>query len=1001
LNKVFTLPGLKVAMLMIVATSIVVVLAVRHIKADVEKHTADTLKQTLSVTQDSLERWKKKLCQDIRPWSQSAEVLTLVQSLLQTPHTQQALVNNPNQKRLRSLLGFYVNQHDYVGFFVISPDFISVSSMRDSNLGRINLLRKRGEFLDRIFAGQTLISLPQISDVVLPDAYGRLVDGLPTMFVAAPVRNASGKVIAALAFRIRSDGDYAHIVAMGRVGRSMETYVFDAHGRMLTSSRFDYQLRKAGLLGPQQESALNIVLRDPGVNLIEEPHLLKNYMKRPLTYMAAAAVQGKSGINLKGYNDYRGVPVVGAWQWNAREGYGLAVEMDVEDAYGQLNVVRGMFFGVLVVLMFMFILMVFLIERLNMQAGRAMMVSEARYRQLFELIPDAVAVHRQGKVAYCNAAAVKMFGAVGNDDLNGSSILSLVHPDDRAGVEERLRIAMHSDGIVPLNEERLLRLDGEIFVAEVEGCRFKDADGDAVLVVARDISRRKHAEEERERLRVAVEQSPEGILITDAAGKILYANPVIALMLGHSLEDLPGMLAAEACGGSQGDILYQKIATALNAGNIWQGDVTLHLPDGTQRIVERRVSPVIQDGETLYHVSMDRDITDERRQQDKMGHAQRLESLGVLAGGIAHDFNNILATIMGNASLAKMKFPGQKDLGNYLCRIEDASQRAAALCKQMLAYSGKGHFIIRPVNISLMLQEIPKLLQVSISKKVELRLELAADIPTVQADITQLQQVMMNLVINASDAIGEDTGMVTLRTGVVQAEAYELAQSCTGDDLEPGRYVLFEVQDSGCGMSRETLKKLFDPFYTTKFTGRGLGMSAVLGIVRGHHGAITVKSKEGEGTTFRVLLPPSEDAPHADIKSEDESIEWCPTGTVLVVDDEISVREAAVSMLEEVGFKTLEACDGEEAVDIYRRQCDEISLVLLDVTMPKLDGVECFRQLRDINADVRVILSSGYNEKDATQSFAEDDLAGFVQKPYRMETLIAHLRQVLEGQAAV
>jgi len=1001
LNKLFKLPSLKIALLMMIATSIVAVLAVRHIKADAERHTAAMLQQTLNATHESMEFWEKQQYQDIQLWSQSVELVSIVQSLLQLPPTLQRLKNSPQQKKLRHLLNLAVKQHDYAGFYIISPAFISLASMRNSNLGSMNLLHQQDDFLERVFAGETRISVPQISDIPLPDAQGRLLKGLPTTFIAAPLRNASGKVIAALAFRIRPDDGYAHIVSLGRGGHSMETYMFNAQGRLLTPSRFEQQLRQIGLIGQQQASALHVVLRNPGVDLTEVPQLPDHYEQKPLTHMAAAAVQGQSGMNLKGYKDYRGVPVVGAWLWDAREGYGLTVEMDVEDAYSQLNSVRKMFFGVLVILMLMFILMVFLIERLNRQATQALETSEARYRLLFDVIPDAVAVHRDGKIAYCNAAAVKMFGASNRNQLEGLSIMDMVHPNDRVRVEKRIREATLSGGIVPLNEEHLLRLNGDVFIAEVEGCHFRNEEGDAVLVVARDISRRKQAEEERERLQVAVEQSPEGILITDEAGKILYANPVIATMLGHDLAALPGMFAADARGGSQSDMLHQKIVATLNSGNTWQGDVTLYLPDGTQRLVERRVSPVIQNGKMLYHVSIDRDITEERRQQDKMGHAQRLESLGVLAGGIAHDFNNILATIMGNASLAKMKFPEQMELKKYLQRIEDASQRAAALCNQMLAYSGKGHFVIRPVNISLMLQEIPKLLEVSISKKVELRLDLDARIPTVQADMTQLQQVMMNLVINASDAMGDGTGVVTLRTNVVQAEADELERSYTGDELEPGQYVLLEVQDTGCGMNDETIKKLFDPFYTTKFTGRGLGMSAVLGIVRGHHGAISVQSEEGKGTTFRVLLPPSEDVTQLNIKAEDDNIEWCPTGTVLVVDDEISVREAAVAMLEEVGFKTLEACDGEEAVQVYRSRNDEISLVLLDVTMPKLDGVECFKQLRDINADVRVVLSSGYNEKDATRFFAEDDLAGFVQKPYRMGTLISHLRQVLEGQIAV
>jgi len=1000
-NKPFIRRGLKVALAMIVATSLVGVVAVHGFKADAEKHVASMLQQTLNATHESLERWENQQRRDVHLWSQSDELVSIVQSLLKLSPTRQVLKNSPNQKKLRKLLRFAVKQHDYAGFFIISPDFISIASMRDSSLGRVSVLHQQKHLLERVFAGDTRISLPLASEIALPDAQGRLVKGLPTIFVVSPVRNAADKVIAALAFRIRSEDSYAHIVAFGRGGHSMESYMFDAQGHLLTPSRFEKDLRRAGLISGKQTSALHVVLRDPGWNLTETATLPDHYAQRPLTRMVTMAVRGQSGMNLKGYNDYRGVPVVGAWLWDEREDYGLAVKIDSADAYLLLNSVRKIFFGVLLVLMAMFIMMVFFIERLNRQVAENIEVSEARYRLLFDVIPDAVVVHREGKIAYCNAAAVRMFGAADSREINGKPIMNLVHPDDRADVEERIRNALQSGDVLPLNEEHLLRLNGEIFIAEVEGCRFTDAEGDAVLVVARDISLRRQAEKERERLRVVVEQSPEGIMITNTAGKIVYANPAMAKATGCSQDDLLGMYAADTRNGSKHDALYEEIVSTLNVGDSWQGEVLLQQPDGSQCLVKRRVSPVIENGKTIYHVSIDQDVTDERRIQKKMEHAQRLESMGVLAGGIAHDFNNILATIMGNASLAKIKFPEQQELGKYLFRIEEASKRAAALCEQMLAYSGKGHFIVKPVNLSKMVRELPDLLEASISKKIELRLELADVIPTVHVDVTQIQQVMMNLLINASDAIGDETGVVTLRTGVTQATAHELEKSCTGDDLIPGDYVFLDVQDSGCGMCEQTLKKLFDPFYTTKFTGRGLGMSAVLGIIRGHHGAITVQSKEGEGSTFRVLLPPSKEKAKEVVDADDVHIAWCPTGTVLVVDDEITVREAAVTMLETVGFKTIEACDGEEAVQIYRLHQDEISLVLLDVTMPRLDGVGCFRLLREMNPDVRVVLSSGYNEKEATRGFAEDDLAGFVQKPYRVETLISHLRQVLEGQVSV
>jgi len=388
------------------------------------------------------------------------------------------------------------------------------------------------------------------------------------------------------------------------------------------------------------------------------------------------------------------------------------------------------------------------------------------------------------------------------------------------------------------------------------------------------------------------------------------------------------------------------------------------------------------------------------RMQRQLEHTQRLESLGVLAGGIAHDFNNLLTAILGNASLARMKV-NDEAVTRHLLHIEDSSQRAAELCQQMLAYSGKARFEIKPINFSQMIQNISELLQVSISKNVELRLQLEEELPEVEADAAQWQQVVMNLIINASDAIGDEHGMISLHTGVMQADAAYLQGGHVADGVQPGTFVFLEVEDTGCGMDKETQEKLFDPFFTTKFTGRGLGMSAVLGIVYGHHGAISVYSEFGKGTRFRVLLPMLDVSvsDQAGERPEDNVDDWRSSGTVLVVDDEETIREIAVTILTDVGFNTLTAADGEEAVEAYRRHQREIVAVLLDMTMPNMDGKACMEELRQINQDVVVLLSSGYSEYDVAGRFADQNLSGFIQKPYTQTALRAKMRQVLSVHA--
>jgi signal transduction histidine kinase len=379
----------------------------------------------------------------------------------------------------------------------------------------------------------------------------------------------------------------------------------------------------------------------------------------------------------------------------------------------------------------------------------------------------------------------------------------------------------------------------------------------------------------------------------------------------------------------------------------------------------------------------------------KLLEAQKLESLGVLAGGIAHDFNNLLVGIMGNASLARLETPEVSPIRPYLDEIETASQRAADLARQMLAYSGKGGFLIRPIQLNELFEEMSHLLQVSIPKRIVLRYHLSEHLPPVRVDATQIRQIVMNLVLNAAEAIGERSGVIRLATGLVRATRAFLDDAAVGQDLAPGDYVYLEVTDTGCGMHPETRARIFDPFFTTKFTGRGLGLAAVQGIVRGHQAALLVRSEVGRGSTFQLLLPACDETAEA-VRAEAEAGDaWRGHGRALVVDDEDTVRAAAARMLEALGFEVLMAETGAEAIELFRRAHASISVVLLDLTMPRKGGVEVFRELRAVQPDAAVILMSGYDEQVAVDPFADDGLAGFLQKPFRLEELRARVRAAL------
>ncbi len=407
-------------------------------------------------------------------------------------------------------------------------------------------------------------------------------------------------------------------------------------------------------------------------------------------------------------------------------------------------------------------------------------------------------------------------------------------------------------------------------------------------------------------------------------------------------------------------------------------------------------------GVLLRAVGIVSDVTALRRAEeeraklrDGVAHAQRLESLGVLAGGIAHDFNNLLMGVLGNADLALRELSPYAPTRPLVESIQTAAVRAADLTRQMLAYSGKGRFVVEPIDLNAMIEELAHLLQVAISKKVVLKFHLADSLPTIDGDVSQIRQVVMNLITNASEAIGDRSGLVAITTGVVHAADTSLTESIGQEKLAEGYYVFLEVSDTGVGMDEATRVRIFDPFFTTKFTGRGLGLAAVLGIVRGHRGALRVYSEPQKGTTFKVLFPVSTSPKQERTGSTADIDKWKSDALVLVVDDEVSVRSIVKRTLESVGMTVITASDGREGLATFRDRASEIDAVLLDMTMPHMGGEEAFREMRLVRPDVRVVLTSGYSEQDATNHFAGKGLAGFVQKPFGRATLLEALRVAL------
>jgi len=425
--------------------------------------------------------------------------------------------------------------------------------------------------------------------------------------------------------------------------------------------------------------------------------------------------------------------------------------------------------------------------------------------------------------------------------------------------------------------------------------------------------------------------------------------------------------------------------------------------DGQKIVVKLHSSPVKHEGKEAFLVSAE-DMSEQKEYdtehhhlKEQLEHSQRLESLGVLAGGIAHDFNNLLTAILGNAELARGSLDDKPAVIAHIDNIVGSCDSAAELCKQMLAYAGKGSYEMRVINLNEMVKTMGKLIRASVSSKIALKIKLESNLPGIEGDRAQIQQLILNFIVNSADAIGSESGEIKVSSGVRNMTVEQLSKLFNGSKLTEDEYVVLEVRDTGCGMSTEMQDKIFDPFFTTKETGSGLGLSAVLGIVRGHHGALQVFSTPGKGTAFRVYLPSTKQPYQEKNVSTVEVDAWRGDGKVLVVDDDLRVRNVAKAFVEKLNFDVITAEDGKEGLEIFTQQHDNLVAVLLDMTMPVMGGVDAMAGMREVNANVPVIIVSGYSEVETGALIRGDRPDAFLQKPFKAKALKIVLYEVMHS----
>jgi PAS domain S-box-containing protein len=652
------------------------------------------------------------------------------------------------------------------------------------------------------------------------------------------------------------------------------------------------------------------------------------------------------------------------------------------------------------------------------EARFQLLVDEVEDYAIFRLDPD-------GRVATWSPGAERMFGYSSDESLHQDFARFHVtaEPDAPPQADARQALDRARSGAASEAEGWLRRRDGSRLRAMTRTSALWNGASQlqGYVVITRDLTGRRETRDRIEHLgrelaaklraqdeellesgamiRSIIEHAPAAVALKNLDGQFLAVNPRMEALIGRPRAEITGrdhgeVLAPEVCAR-----LREREQRVLGLRKAEVVEEAWAHPDGSVHDYLTHTFPLV---DALGHCwgvgSLSTDITDRKQADQALLQQQKMESLGLLAGGVAHDFNNLLGAMQGNLELAKLALPVGAPALQHLQVLEGLAGNAAYLVAQILTYCGQGRFHLEPVNLNGVVEEMVHLLRASISAKAMVRYDPDPGLPGIEADVSQIQQLIMNLVINASEALEGGEGAITLRTSFERLDASYIRTVYEGQELEPGPFVALEVADTGVGMTAEVRARIFDPFFTTKFTGRGLGLSAILGIVRAHRGAIRVYSEPGRGTQFKVVLPAStrEVAPHP-VLAEDPMDPFRGSGTVLVVEDEASLRASAVKLLNHAGFDTLQAADGVAALQLLEQHGEGIRLILMDLTMPRMGGEETYRELRRRGLRTPVILSSGFHEEMALRHFRGQGLAGFLQKPYRYNTLMKMLREALGG----
>ena len=815
----------------IILVSALAWLALDRIKVKIQSDVGDALQIVSQTTRESLQVWVESNEFNLTRLAGDPRLVSLTEQQLRVPRNKADLFESEALRDLRVFFRRHIGREGQTGFFIISPDFVNIASMRNSNIGTKNLIANQAmDLLNRAFQGETVMVPPIWTDVPLAPAVEDAPRGTPTMFFAAPVKNRQREVIAVVALRIEPAQDFTRLIQLGRIGKSGETYAFDRYGKMLSESRFNEDLRNIGLIDEGQKSILTVSVRDPGGDMTSgfTPSIPR--YQQPLTLMAAQATQGNSGLDVEGYRDYRGVPVYGAWLWDDQLQIGLATEIDKADALGPYYTTRTVVLTVLAITVLLALGSLGFAVVIQERASRALQKSHdeleirvderttelSESEERFSLAVKAAGGGlwdlnpRSGDTWYSERFK-ELLGYAGDESEDAfSGWENSLHPDERDTVVAKLQ--SHLDNHTPFNEVIRLRCkSGEYRWYRTMGQALWDDDGRAYRMAGSivDITEGKLARQQARKLSLAIENSPASVVITAKDGTIEYVNPAFCEITGYTAEEAIGNNPRVLKSGDLPQLFYKELWDTILAGNVWRGEFINRKKNGEDFWESASISPIFDDdGEITHFVAVKEDITERKQMEQEIIAAKEKAEDATRAksdflANMSHEIRTPMNAVIGMAHLALKTdlSPRQRD---YLKKIQSSANALLGIINDILDFSKieAGKMDIESVDFNLddVMDNLANLVTVKAHEKeaLEVLFHVSQEVPRfLVGDPLRLGQVLVNLSNNAVKFT--DSGEIVVSAGLLKRNEDRVT-------------IQFSVRDTGIGLTEEQTGKLFQSF---------------------------------------------------------------------------------------------------------------------------------------------------------------------------------------------